>query len=102
VVANFKETQVHDLHVGDPAKVRIDAYPGTLWRGHVASFSPATGSQYALLPQEPASGNFTRVVQRVPVRIALDAAEGGERAAGPGFPVALPVGLSAEVTVVPP
>jgi membrane fusion protein (multidrug efflux system) len=90
VIANFKETQVGRLHVGDEAEIRIDAYPDRSWRGQVVSFSPATGAKYALIPPEPAAGNFTKVVQRVPVKIAL---EPGEEA------LELAVGLSAEVRV---
>jgi hypothetical protein len=67
VIANFKETQIREIQVGDRAEVTIDAFPGLLWRGHVDSFSPATGAKYALIPAEPAAGNFTRVVQRLPV-----------------------------------
>jgi membrane fusion protein (multidrug efflux system) len=71
VTGNFKETQLEHLHVGQPATLSIDAY-GRELRGHVESFSGATGSRFALLPPDNASGNFTKVVQRVPVRIALD------------------------------
>jgi membrane fusion protein (multidrug efflux system) len=90
VMANFKETQVGRMHVGDRVEITIDAYPGRVWQGHVASFSPATGAKYALIPPEPAAGNFTKVVQRVPVKIALDEA--------PDAPE-LAVGLSALVEV---
>jgi len=103
VIANFKETQLRELKVGSPAEVTIDAFPGLVWRGHVDSFSPATGAKYALIPAEPAAGNFTRVVQRVPVKIVLDglAAEGSAASAAPAPPEgeALPVGLSARVSV---
>jgi membrane fusion protein (multidrug efflux system) len=102
VIANFKETQIGALAVGRSAEVTIDAFPGLVWRGHVESFSPATGAKYALIPAEPAAGNFTRVVQRVPVKIVLDSvsAEGGAaHAAGPPPGEALPVGLSARVSV---
>jgi membrane fusion protein (multidrug efflux system) len=90
VMANFKETQVGRIHVGDRVEITIDAYPGRVWQGRVASFSPATGAKYALIPPEPAAGNFTKVVQRVPVKIALDEA--------PDAPE-LAVGLSALVEV---
>jgi membrane fusion protein (multidrug efflux system) len=102
VIANFKETQIGALAVGRTADVTIDAFPGLVWRGHVESFSPATGAKYALIPAEPAAGNFTRVVQRVPVKIVLDSvsAEGGAaHAAGPSADEALQVGLSARVSV---
>jgi len=71
VTGNFKETQLEHLRVGQPATLSIDAY-GRELRGHVESFSGATGSRFALLPPDNASGNFTKVVQRVPVRVALD------------------------------
>jgi membrane fusion protein (multidrug efflux system) len=71
VTANFKETQLHKMKVGQPAEVEIDAYPGLKVRGEVESFSGATGSRFSLLPPDNATGNFTKVVQRVPVRIKL-------------------------------
>jgi membrane fusion protein (multidrug efflux system) len=106
IMANFKETQIHRMHVGSTAEITIDAFPGLLWHGHVESFSPATGAQYALIPPEPAVGNFTRVVQRVPVKIVLERVEGAEASDAPRSPLdgkalrMLPVGLSAEVRVV--
>jgi len=72
VQANYRETQLTNVKVGDPADVRIDEYPGQLFRGKVAEISPASGSQFALLPPDNATGNFTKVVQRIPVKIALD------------------------------
>jgi membrane fusion protein (multidrug efflux system) len=90
VIANFKETQVGRMHVGDRAEVSIDALPGRVFTGRIASFSPATGAKYALIPPEPAAGNFTKVVQRVPVKITLDAIEDAP---------ALALGLSALVEV---
>jgi membrane fusion protein (multidrug efflux system) len=73
VNANFKETQVRGLHSGQRASVRIDAFPGEEFTGRVASFSPAAGAQFALLPPDNATGNFTKIVQRIPVKIVLDA-----------------------------
>jgi membrane fusion protein (multidrug efflux system) len=99
VVANFKETQIGAMRPGDPVEIHVDAYPDRAWRGHVESISPATGAKYALLPPDNATGNFTKVVQRVPVKIALDAVSG---APAPGEdPTALPVGLSVVVRVRP-
>ncbi len=72
VQANFRETQLTNVKVGDPAEVRIDQYPGQLIRGKVVEIAPASGSQFALLPPDNATGNFTKVVQRIPVKIALD------------------------------
>ncbi|HEY0503063.1 MAG TPA: HlyD family secretion protein [Lysobacter sp.] len=71
VVANFKETQLERMRTGAAVDVRIDAVPETVFHGEVESLSPASGAQFALLPPDNATGNFTRVVQRVPVRIAL-------------------------------
>lgn len=71
VVANFKETQLADMRPGQKVEVRVDAYPGRPLTGTVESFAPASGSTFSLLPPENATGNFTKVVQRVPVRIAL-------------------------------
>jgi membrane fusion protein (multidrug efflux system) len=72
VEANYRETQLTNVKVGDPAEVRIDEYPGQLIRGKVVEIAPASGSQFALLPPDNATGNFTKVVQRIPVKIALD------------------------------
>lgn len=71
--ANFKETQLHRLYVGQQAKVRIDAFPGQEFTGRVDSFAPASGAQFALLPSDNATGNFTKIVQRIPVKIVMDA-----------------------------
>lgn len=72
VQANFRETQLTNLKVGDPAEIRIDVYPGRVLTGKVIEIAPASGSQFALLPPDNATGNYTKVVQRVPVKIALD------------------------------
>jgi membrane fusion protein, multidrug efflux system len=72
VVANFKEDQIGDLRVGQPATVTLDAFSGKKLNGHLDSFSGGTGSRFALLPPDNASGNFTKVVQRVPVLIRID------------------------------
>jgi membrane fusion protein, multidrug efflux system len=72
VQANFRETQLTNVKVGDPAEIRIDVYPGRVIKGRVLEIAPASGSQFALLPPDNATGNFTKVVQRVPVKIALD------------------------------
>ena len=72
VVANFKETEIRDVSPGDRAEIRVDAYPGRTFRGHVESLSPATGARFSLLPPDNATGNFTKVVQRIPVRIRVD------------------------------
>ncbi|MFJ1472005.1 HlyD family secretion protein [Massilia orientalis] len=73
IVANFKETQIRRMRVGQEADIRIDALPGQAFHGHIESIAPGTGAQFSLLPPQNATGNFTKIVQRVPVRIALDA-----------------------------
>jgi membrane fusion protein (multidrug efflux system) len=72
VVANLKETQMTNVRLGDKATITVDAFPGTVLTGHVASWSPGTGSVFALLPPDNATGNFTKVVQRIPVKLTLD------------------------------
>lgn len=72
VIANLKETQMTRVRVGQPAKVTVDAFPGVVLSGHVDSWSPASGADFSLLPPDNATGNFTKVVQRIPVKIALD------------------------------
>lgn len=72
VQANYRETQLTNIKVGDPAEIRIDKYPGQTIRGKVIDIAPASGSQFALLPPDNATGNFTKVVQRITVKIGLD------------------------------
>jgi membrane fusion protein, multidrug efflux system len=72
IQANYRETQLTHMKVGDPAEIRIDAFPGKAFRGKVLEIAPASGSQFALLPPDNATGNYTKVVQRIPVKIALD------------------------------
>ena len=101
VTANFKETQIAAMSPGDAASVWVDAFPDVVLRGRVESLSPATGARYALLPPDNATGNFTKVVQRVPVRIALEAVDGEAPALlrGENGRPWLPVGLSVTVRV---
>jgi membrane fusion protein (multidrug efflux system) len=75
VQANYKETQVRHMRPGDPVTVRVDAFPGMVLNGKVDQISPASGSQFALLPPDNATGNFTKIVQRVPVKIVLDSGQ---------------------------
>lgn len=89
VEANFKETQLNAIRPGQPAKIKIDAYGKLTLKGHVASIGGGTGSQFSLLPAQNSNGNWVKVTQRVPVRIAIDEAS----------PRPLIAGLSAEVTV---
>jgi membrane fusion protein (multidrug efflux system) len=72
VVANFKETQLTHVRDGQPVELRVDSFHSTKLRGHVDSLSPASGLEFALLPPDNATGNFTKIVQRVPVKIVLD------------------------------
>jgi membrane fusion protein, multidrug efflux system len=72
VLANYRETQLTNVKVGDAADLRIDQFPGQVIHGKVVEIAPASGSQFALLPPDNATGNFTKVVQRIPVKIALD------------------------------
>jgi membrane fusion protein, multidrug efflux system len=87
VTANFKETQVADMKVGQPVKVAVDAYGGCEVDGRVQSISGATGSKFSLLPPDNATGNFTKVVQRVPVRISITRACGPDKPLRPGMSV---------------
>jgi membrane fusion protein (multidrug efflux system) len=75
VQANYKETQLTNVTAGDAAEIRVDQYPGQVIRGKVIEIAPASGSQFALLPPDNATGNYTKVVQRIPVKIALDDTE---------------------------
>jgi membrane fusion protein, multidrug efflux system len=85
--ANFKETQIGLMRAGQPAIIRVDALPGTDLHGTVASFAPGTGSEFALLPPQNATGNFTKIVQRVPVRIQLDVGRETRSVLVPGLSV---------------
>jgi len=91
VTANFKETQLEDMRVGQKAEINVDSYPGCTAAGTIESMSPATGARFALLPPDNATGNYTKVVQRIPVRIRV------ERGCGPAQP--LRPGLSVVVHV---
>lgn len=90
VKANFKETALTDMRPGQPVRVTVDSYPGHTWKGHVASISPGSGAIFSLLPPQNATGNWVKVTQRIPVRIALD-----DWRTGP----VLRAGMSAEVSV---
>jgi len=74
VIANYKETQLTDVQAGQPVDIEVDMFPGQVVHGHVDSLAPASGQEFALLPPDNATGNFTKVVQRIPVKIALDSA----------------------------
>ncbi len=87
VQANYKETQVRHLRAGAPAEIRVDAFPGVILKGKVEQVAPASGSQFALLPPDNATGNFTKIVQRVPVKIVLDAGQTAADRLRPGLSV---------------
>ena len=87
VTANMKETQLSDIRVGQPAEIEVDAYGGATAIGCVESVSAATGSKFALLPPDNATGNFTKVVQRVPVRVAVVKGCGADKPLRPGMSV---------------
>ncbi|HVW71234.1 MAG TPA: HlyD family secretion protein [Steroidobacteraceae bacterium] len=89
--ANFKETQIGLMRAGQPATIHVDALSGTDLHGTVVSFSPGTGSEFALLPPQNATGNFTKIVQRVPVRIRIDAGQETRNVLVPGLSVTVHV-----------
>src|ERR1700689_590285 len=91
ITANFKESQLADMRKGQPVKIKIDAYPGLDLRGHIDSIQLGSGSKFTAFPPENATGNFVKVVQRVPVKIVIDSG------LNPDIP--LPLGISAEPTV---
>jgi membrane fusion protein (multidrug efflux system) len=76
VIANYKETQLTHMAVGQKAQITVDTFPGHTLKGHVGAFSPASGAQFALLPPDNATGNYTKIVQRVAVKILIDDADG--------------------------
>ena len=87
VVANYKETQLTDVHRGQPVDIEVDMFPGRVYHGHVDSLAPASGQTFALLPPDNATGNFTKVVQRIPVKIVLDRDSAGSGDLRPGMSV---------------
>src|SRR6201996_8150826 len=89
VIANYKETQLTDVHEGQAVEIAVDMFPGQTVHGHVDSLAPASGQEFALLPPDNATGNFTKVVQRIPVKIALEG----------GAPIDLRPGMSVIPTI---
>jgi len=91
IIANYKETQLTDVRPGQPVAIEVDMFPGVAFSGHVDSIAPASGQEFALLPPDNATGNFTKVVQRIPVKVVLD----------PGSPLAgeLRPGMSVYPTI---
>jgi membrane fusion protein (multidrug efflux system) len=93
VTANFKETQTARMRAGQPVSIEVDAFGGTALHGSVESFAPGSGSSFSLLPFEPGTGNFTKIVQRVPVRIAFDPGQSIVDKLRPGLSVTATVTL---------
>jgi membrane fusion protein, multidrug efflux system len=87
VTANFKETQLRDMRPGQRVSIEVDAYGGREFKGHVESVAAATGARFSLIPPDNATGNFVKVVQRVPVRIAIDEPQSSEQLLRPGLSV---------------
>jgi membrane fusion protein, multidrug efflux system len=94
IQANFKETQLTNIRTGDVADIRVDTFPGVVLHGKVLEIAPASGSQFALLPPDNATGNFTKVVQRIPVKIVLDPGHPLQGRLRPGFSVVVTVHAS--------
>jgi membrane fusion protein (multidrug efflux system) len=87
VTANFKETQVEHMRPGQPVTIKVDAYGGKTFAGKVESLAAATGARFSLLPPDNSTGNYVKVVQRVPVRIALNQGQDPEHLLRPGMSV---------------
>ncbi|WP_414833206.1 HlyD family secretion protein [Afifella sp. YEN Y35] len=98
VVANFKETQVAKMRIGQPVTFTVDALEGASLAGHIERFSPATGSEFSVIKSDNASGNFTKVAQRLPVRIAIDPDQPLSERLAPGMSVVATVDTAAEST----
>jgi membrane fusion protein (multidrug efflux system) len=97
VDANFKEDQLAEMLPGQAVSIRADVLPGREFHGHLGSLAPATGAQFSVLPAENATGNFTKIVQRVPVRIHLDDADGVLGHLRPGLSVIVEVDTHSQV-----
>jgi len=98
IQANYKETQLTNIRQGDVADIKIDAFPGVVLHGKVVEIAPASGSQFALLPPDNATGNYTKVVQRLPVKIALDPGHPLQGKLRPGFSVVVTIHTSGKAT----
>ena len=94
VIANFKETQIKKMTVGQSVEIKVDAYPGMTFKGHIDSVQPGTGAIFSLLPPENATGNFVKVVQRVPVKIVIDSRFDPAHPLWPGLSVVPTVDVS--------
>jgi len=100
IQANLKETQLTNIRQGDVADIKVDAFPGVVLHGKVVEIAPASGSQFALLPPDNATGNYTKVVQRLPVKIALDPGHPLQGKLRPGFSVVVTIHASGKATKV--
>jgi membrane fusion protein (multidrug efflux system) len=98
IVANYKETQLTNVQAGQPVEIEADMFPGQVFRGRIDSLSPASGQEFALLPPDNATGNFTKVVQRIPVKIVLDAGSPLAGVLRPGMSVYPTIDTKAEAT----
>jgi membrane fusion protein (multidrug efflux system) len=87
VIANYKETQITHMAIGQRAEITVDSFPGHTLHGHLLAFAPASGAEFALLPPDNATGNFTKVVQRIPIKIAIDDMDGLIDRLAPGMSV---------------
>ena len=87
IIANYKETQLADVRPGQAAEIEVDMFPGKVLKGRVDLLAPASGQEFALLPPDNATGNFTKVVQRIPVKIILDGGDSGSLVLRPGISV---------------
>ena len=100
IIANYKETQLADVKRGQPVDIEVDTFPGQVFKGHVDSLAPASGQEFALLPPDNATGNFTKVVQRIPVKIVLDQASPLAVVLRPGMSVYPTIDTKAATTQV--
>jgi membrane fusion protein (multidrug efflux system) len=100
VVANFKETQLAGMRAGQPAEIRISAFPGRVYRGHIDSFHPGSGARFSLFPPENSTGNFVKVVQRVPVKIEFDEVPSDLAVIGPGMSIEPEVRIRGDIPIV--
>lgn len=80
MTANYRETQISNIYIGQPVRIKVDGVPGKVFHGHVTAISEATGSKYSLVPTDNSAGNFVKVQQRIPVRIDFDDADGSDMA----------------------
>jgi membrane fusion protein (multidrug efflux system) len=102
IVANYKETQLTHVHAGQPASISVDMFPGQVFQGRVNSLAPASGQEFALLPPDNATGNFTKVVQRIPVKITLDRSSPLSVVLRPGMSVYPSIDTRSETGAVSP